>query len=37
MTQQVKNEFYKDQEELAMDYAVAVNAEARDCRRPAPT
>jgi 5-methyltetrahydropteroyltriglutamate--homocysteine methyltransferase len=30
MTQQVKNEFYKDQEELAMDYAVAVNAEARD-------
>ena len=30
MTQQVKNEFYKDQEELAMDYAVAVNQEARD-------
>jgi 5-methyltetrahydropteroyltriglutamate--homocysteine methyltransferase len=30
MTQQVKNEFYKDPEELAMDYAVAVNAEARD-------
>jgi 5-methyltetrahydropteroyltriglutamate--homocysteine methyltransferase len=30
MTQQVKNEFYKDQEELAMDYAAAVNAEARD-------
>ena len=30
MTQQVKNEFYKDQEELAMDYAVAVNEEARD-------
>jgi 5-methyltetrahydropteroyltriglutamate--homocysteine methyltransferase len=29
MTQQVKNEFYKDQEELAMDYAVAVNEEAR--------
>jgi 5-methyltetrahydropteroyltriglutamate--homocysteine methyltransferase len=28
MTQQVKNEFYKDQEELAMDYAVAVNEEA---------
>jgi 5-methyltetrahydropteroyltriglutamate--homocysteine methyltransferase len=30
MTQQVKNEFYKDQEELAMDYAAAVNQEARD-------
>jgi 5-methyltetrahydropteroyltriglutamate--homocysteine methyltransferase len=30
MTQQVKNEFYKDQEELAMDYAAAVNAEAHD-------
>lgn len=30
MTQQVKNEFYKDTEELAMDYAVAVNEEARD-------
>jgi 5-methyltetrahydropteroyltriglutamate--homocysteine methyltransferase len=30
MTQQVKNEFYKDQEELAMDYAAAVNAEARE-------
>jgi 5-methyltetrahydropteroyltriglutamate--homocysteine methyltransferase len=30
MTQQVKNEFYKDQEELAMDFAAAVNAEARD-------
>ncbi|HMK78240.1 MAG TPA: uroporphyrinogen decarboxylase family protein [Xanthobacteraceae bacterium] len=30
MTQQVKNEFYKDAEELAMDYAAAVNAEARD-------
>ena len=30
MAQQVKNEFYKDQEELAMDFAVAVNEEARD-------
>ncbi len=30
MTQQVKNEFYPDAEELAMDYAVAVNEEARD-------
>lgn len=30
MTQQVKSEFYKDAEELAMDFAAAVNAEARD-------
>src|ERR1044072_1867070 len=30
MTQQVQNEFYKDQEELAMDYAAAVNEEAKD-------
>jgi len=30
MTQQVQNEFYKDAEELAMDYAVAVNEEAKD-------
>ena len=30
MTQQVKNEFYQDQEELAMDFAAAVNDEARD-------
>ena len=30
MTQQAKNEFYKDQEELAMDFAVAVNEEARE-------
>src|SRR6187401_496007 len=29
MTQQAKNEFYKDQDELAMDFAVAVNEEAR--------
>src|SRR5437588_3739472 len=27
MTQQAKNEFYKDQEELAMDFAIAVNEE----------
>jgi 5-methyltetrahydropteroyltriglutamate--homocysteine methyltransferase len=33
MTQQVKNEFYKDQEELAMDYAVAVNEEAHDLQK----
>ena len=30
MVQQAKNEFYKDDEELAMDFAAAVNAEARD-------
>jgi len=27
-----KNEFYKDEEELVMDYAVAVNAELRDLK-----
>ena len=37
MTQQAKNEFYQDEEELAMDFAAAVNAEARDLRPPAPT
>lgn len=30
MGQQVKNEFYKDTEEMCMDYAAAVNAEAKD-------
>src|SRR4051794_23001411 len=30
MTQQAKNEFYKEPEEVAMDFAVAVNQEARD-------
>src|ERR1700738_4028164 len=30
MTQQAKNEFYRDPEEVAMDFAVAVNQEARD-------
>lgn len=30
MGQQVKNEFYKDAEEMCMDYAAAVNAEAHD-------
>ncbi|NBS58196.1 MAG: 5-methyltetrahydropteroyltriglutamate--homocysteine methyltransferase, partial [Betaproteobacteria bacterium] len=30
MTQQAKNEFYKDDEEMAMDFAAAVNAEALD-------
>src|SRR3954469_17653564 len=33
MTQQAKNEHYKDQEELAMDLAVAVNEEARDLQK----
>jgi 5-methyltetrahydropteroyltriglutamate--homocysteine methyltransferase len=30
MGQQAKNEFYKDDEEMAMDFADAVNAEAHD-------
>jgi 5-methyltetrahydropteroyltriglutamate--homocysteine methyltransferase len=30
MGQQVKNEYYKDTEEMCMDYAAAVNAEAHD-------
>jgi 5-methyltetrahydropteroyltriglutamate--homocysteine methyltransferase len=30
MAQQAKNEFYRDVEEAAMDFAAAVNAEARD-------
>ncbi|BBK32384.1 5-methyltetrahydropteroyltriglutamate--homocysteine methyltransferase [Stella humosa] len=30
MSQQAKNEFYKDEEEMIMDFAAAVNAEARD-------
>jgi 5-methyltetrahydropteroyltriglutamate--homocysteine methyltransferase len=30
MAQQAKNEFYRDVEEMAMDFAAAVNAEARD-------
>ena len=30
MAQQTKNEFYRDVEELAMDFAVAVNAEAHE-------
>jgi len=30
MGQQVKNEFYRDAEEMCMDYAAAVNAEAHD-------
>jgi len=30
MAQQAKNEFYKDSDEMVMDFAAAVNAEARD-------
>jgi 5-methyltetrahydropteroyltriglutamate--homocysteine methyltransferase len=30
MAQQVKNEFYRDAEEMTLDFAAAVNAEARD-------
>src|SRR5262245_48467970 len=30
MSQQAINEFYKDADEMVMDYATAVNAEARD-------
>jgi 5-methyltetrahydropteroyltriglutamate--homocysteine methyltransferase len=30
MSQQATNEFYKDADEMVMDYAVAVNAEAHD-------
>ena len=33
MTQQAKNEFYEDEEEMVMDYAVAVNEEARDLEK----
>ena len=30
MSQQAKNEFYQDEEEMIMDFAAAVNAEAKD-------
>ena len=30
MTQQTKNEFYRDAEELALDFAAAVKREARE-------
>ena len=33
MGQQAKNEFYKDDEEMAMDFAVAVNEEALELER----
>jgi 5-methyltetrahydropteroyltriglutamate--homocysteine methyltransferase len=32
MSRQAKNEFYKDEEELVMDYAAAVNEEVRDLK-----
>lgn len=33
MAQQVTNEFYKDHDEMVMDYAAAVNAEVRDLEK----
>ena len=33
MSQQAKNEFYGDEEEMVMDYAIAVNAEARELEK----
>jgi 5-methyltetrahydropteroyltriglutamate--homocysteine methyltransferase len=33
MAQQAKNEFYKDEDEMVMDYAIAVNEEARDLEK----
>ena len=33
LVQQAKNEFYKDDEELAMDFAAALNAEALDLQQ----
>jgi 5-methyltetrahydropteroyltriglutamate--homocysteine methyltransferase len=30
MSQQAQNDFYKDEDELALDYAAAVNAEIKD-------
>ncbi|MBO0739265.1 MAG: 5-methyltetrahydropteroyltriglutamate--homocysteine methyltransferase [Alphaproteobacteria bacterium] len=32
MSRQARNEYYKDEEELLMDYAAAVNAELRDLK-----
>ncbi len=32
LSQQAKNEFYQDEEEMAMDYAAAVNLELRDLK-----
>jgi 5-methyltetrahydropteroyltriglutamate--homocysteine methyltransferase len=33
MSQQARNEFYGDEEEMVMDYAIAVNQEARDLEK----
>jgi 5-methyltetrahydropteroyltriglutamate--homocysteine methyltransferase len=33
LSQQAKNEFYRDDEEMAMDFAAAVNAEAHDLQQ----
>jgi 5-methyltetrahydropteroyltriglutamate--homocysteine methyltransferase len=33
MSRQAVNEFYKDEDEMVMDYAAAVNAEARDLEK----
>jgi 5-methyltetrahydropteroyltriglutamate--homocysteine methyltransferase len=33
MSQQAVNEYYKDEEEMVMDYAIAVNQEARDLEK----
>ena len=33
MAQQAKNEFYKDEDELVMDFAAAVNEEVRDLEK----
>jgi 5-methyltetrahydropteroyltriglutamate--homocysteine methyltransferase len=32
MSRQANNDFYKDEEELVMDYAAAVNVEIRDLK-----
>jgi 5-methyltetrahydropteroyltriglutamate--homocysteine methyltransferase len=36
MSRQARNKFYKDEEELVMDYAAAVNAEIRDLKAAGP-
>jgi len=37
ISQQAQNDFYMDEEEMALDYAAAVNAEIKDCSLPALT
>ena len=37
MAQQAQNDYYEDEEALAMAYAAAVNEEIRDLWPPAPT